>query len=86
MHIGATLGIATGSILTILYVADGYKKDGGSGALRRTVEAFSGWNPEDGTWKAQRMRFTIPVAAGCSATAVAVKTGVNRWTPKGINI
>ena len=47
---------------------------------------FSGYSFEHDDWDASRMVGSIPMVVGGVTTLVAVKSGFNRWTPKGVNM
>ena len=83
IRIGAAIGLAAGSYLFIKRMMEpGSPRD----RSRKAVMCLTGYNIDDGTFKAERMVFTIPVVAGVGLSMVASKVGLNRYTPKGINI
>ena len=77
LHLGVTLGLLGSAAQT---VAD-YRE----GGMHRVLVSWSGYDPNYG-WNPKWIRAPIPLVVGTAATIVAVKTGVNKYTPKGINI
>lgn len=84
MHLGATLGLAVGGIATALRTIHAWKENWDVADTFQSCFTGYSWCHQD--WKAERMVFTIPVAAGGAATWAAIKTGYNSWTPKGVNV
>ena len=83
-HIGATLGLATGLILTAFRTIKAWRED--RDVLDHFQSCFTGWSFEREDFHAPRMVFTIPTVVGGAATWVAIKTDYNSWTPTGWNV
>ena len=83
-RIGAGIGILAGSLMTARRIIDAHKA--GWDVADTAQSCFSGYSFVKGDHDVSRMVFTIPVAVGVAASAIASKTGANRYTPKGINI
>ena len=81
---GATLGLATGGIMTAIKVVQAYKAGWNVGDTFQSC--ISGYSFEHKDFDASRMVFTIPVVAGGSASWIARKTKFNTMTPKGMNV
>jgi len=85
IRIGATVGVIAG-----LWATYNWAKQGGSTGdkMGRVVESMIGINPIAGSgqfdWR--KMYFTLPAVGGVALSMVASKAGLNRYTPKGINI
>jgi hypothetical protein len=77
IRIAATIGLVAG-----LIEAYNHYKAGGTG---RVMIGLTGYDPNYG-WKPQWAKITLPIIAGCGVSLVAAKVGLNRYTPKGINI
>ena len=76
-HIGALAGLIGSAVMTV-----GAYKEGGMG---RVLISWTGYDSNYG-WNAKWATSAIPLVAGLGASFIAAKTGVNRYTPKGINI
>ncbi|GAG61150.1 unnamed protein product [marine sediment metagenome] len=83
LRIGATVGLLAGSFLLI---KDAMAFKDPNAKMDHIVRNLTGWSITKGNWDWQRMKFTIPVVAGIGLSIVASKTGMNRYTPKGINL
>lgn len=83
-HWGATLGLGTGLVLTLKRTYDAYKA--GWDVADTFQSCFTSYSYQHKDWDISRAVFTVPAAVGGTATFVAVKTGYNSWTPKGVNI
>ena len=85
LRIGATVGLVAGIYGMIKHASGGGSPQDKMG---RVVESMIGINPTTAnpTFQWQKMMFTLPVAGGVAASMIASKTGVNKYTPKGINI
>jgi len=57
-----------------------------AGKAREAIEALTGYNYQNGVWDIKTATAGIPMVAGVALSMVASKTGMNRYTPKGINI
>jgi len=85
IRLGATIGVVAG-----LWATYNWAKGGGSTSdkVGRVVESMIGINPMAGSgqfdWR--KMYFTIPAVGGCALSMVASKAGLNRYTPRGLNI
>lgn len=79
LHIGATVGLIGSAVLTI----KAYREDGWFGVKRSWTGLDSNY---PGEWFPDRIEAPIPLAVGATATFVAIKTGFNGWTPKGLNV
>jgi len=78
IRIGATAGMIAGLYATY----QEYKANGTTGV----VKALTGYSIPNGTWNWKDARGAIPMIAGVGLSMVASKVGLNRYTPKGINI
>jgi len=85
IRIAAALGIGVGSLMLAKEVYD--SRGGGYQEMsRHVVRGLTGYDMVSGAWNARDMTFTIPAVAGCGLSMVASKVGLNRYTPKGVNI
>ena len=78
VRIGGLVGIAGWIGMGIL----GYKRGGFNGLA---TEMF-GYAPGRGKFVPKEARGLILLGAGLGASFIASKTGVNRYTPKGLNV
>jgi hypothetical protein len=78
-HWGATLGLVGSLLLTV----KAYREDGWFGVKRSWTGLDSNY-PGEIFW--DRIEAPIPLVVGGGATLIAVKTGFNNWTPKGLNV
>ena len=87
---GGKRGIRIGGLLGIVGGAYGmYRTVKGFGAgneARAIGVALTGYDYGDGSFNWKSATYTIPAFAGCGLSMVASKVGLNRYTPKGINI
>ncbi|GAG88206.1 unnamed protein product [marine sediment metagenome] len=80
IRIGATVGI-----LAALYQT--YRAATGTGDPGiQVVQAWTGYHYGDGTFNWKKASALIPAVAGAGASMAASKIGLNRYTPKGLNI
>ena len=84
MHLGATGGLVVGGIMTALKTIHAYRE--GWDVPDTFQSCFTGYSFVHKDFDMARAVFTIPVTVGGAATFVAVKTGYNGWTPKGVNV
>ncbi|GAG63116.1 unnamed protein product [marine sediment metagenome] len=78
IRIGATAGIVAG----IWQTWQGWKRGGVNGI----VTELTGWKMSAGEWAPKEAKAAIAMLAGCGLSMAASKIGLNRYTPKGINI
>ena len=76
-HIGALAGMLGAAVQTVR----AYKE----GGMNRVLISWTGYDSNYG-WNAKWATSAVPLVAGLGASFIAAKTGVNRYTPKGINI
>lgn len=85
LRIGATLGLGLGAYLMLKELWQ-YRASGAQAMAVVGVRNMTGYDYKKGTWDAANAGFLIPAAAGIGLSFVASKTGINRYTPKGINL
>jgi len=83
-HWGATGGLIVGALLTAVKTIHAWRE--GWDVPDTFQSCFTGWSFVHDDWEASRMVFSIPVAVGGAVTWVAIKSGYNSWTPKGVNV
>ncbi|GAH10331.1 unnamed protein product [marine sediment metagenome] len=78
LKIGATIGM----------FAFGWQswKNWQEGGVSRLIRGMTGYGINSGTFNLREANALLPLAAGLGVSFVAAKTGVNRFTPKGVNI
>ena len=80
IRIAATIGIIAG-------IWETYRVATTTGdPMKQIVKTWTGWDMVGGGWNWKDARAAIAVGAGCGVSMVASKVGLNRYTPKGINI
>ena len=82
VRIAGMLGIAMGGYAMIKHAM------AASPELRAAsvVESLTGYWYPTGNFDWKTARFTVPAVAGAGVSLIASKVGLNRYTPKGINI
>lgn len=50
------------------------------------IQSLTGFDPATGQWNWKDAKAAIPMIAGVGLSLVASKVGLNRYTPRGINI
>jgi len=81
IRIGATVGIITGLYMLYRDVSE-HKSNAGAWA----IQSLTGFDIASGKWNWRKAHATLPIIAGVGLSMVASKVGLNRYTPKGINI
>ncbi len=84
MHLGATLGLVVGGVLTAAKTIHAWRE--GWDVADTFQSCFTSYSFVHEDFKVERAVFTIPVVIGGVATKTAIWTGYNGWTPKGANI
>ena len=82
-HIAALAGLLGAGYLA-LNAAKGANT--GRGKAREVLQTLTGYNIDRGTLALEDAAAGIVLVTGLGASFIAAKTGVNRYTPKGINI
>ena len=79
LHLGVTLGLIGSAVVTV--------QEYRTGGMHDVVRSWSGWdwNYPD-AWFPKTIVAPIPLVIGSVATVAAVKTKLNKYTPKGVNI
>jgi hypothetical protein len=78
IRIAATAGAIGGA----LYAYKAYQSMGPSGV----VQAYSGYNPDDGSFAFSNAASLYATMIGGIVSWVGAKTGINRYLPKGFSL
>lgn len=63
-----------------------YKDHPGAAFPPWLVQGLSGYDYTSGNWDIKKANILLPMAVGAGVSLVASKIGLNRYTPRGINI
>lgn len=77
LHLGITLGLLGSAVNTVRAYREG--------GMNRVIISWTGYDSNYG-WNWKWATSAVPLIVGAAATFVAVKSGINKWTPTGINI
>lgn len=82
IRIGATVGIAVGLYTLWKAVQAAPTANKGAAAIHR----LTGYDINAKVWKWQDATALMPMVGGIGVSMIASKVGLNRYTPRGINI
>lgn len=79
-------GIRIGGTVGIIAFAWQSWKNWQEGGMARFIRGATGIGINSGTFNIKEANALLPLAAGVGLSLVASKVGINRYTPKGINL
>ena len=77
IHLGITAGLLGSAVETVRAYREG--------GMNRVLISWTGYDSNYG-WNWKWATSVVPLVVGAGATIIAVKSKVNRYMPKGINI